>query len=163
MAFGKEIKRIKLGQKLTAARVAEILGVSQDRLTKWMQKDLNPREEDIIKMERKMGMSVDEIMKLDKLPIIQKVPNNSTIHINMPVSEFTGERVELTAAMRAAIKVLTLKNIEQEVRISELEAKLFKDKTLKQSFSAVSLELEKMTEDEIKHILDEWRKKSVAP
>ena len=53
MAFGNEMKRIKDSQKLTAARMAEILGVSQDRLTKWMQKDLNPKEEDVITMERK--------------------------------------------------------------------------------------------------------------
>lgn len=77
MAFGKEIKRIKLNQKLTAGRLAEILGVNQDRLTKWMQKDLDPKEEDVSKIEKSLGMSLKEAMRLDRLPIVQKVPNSA--------------------------------------------------------------------------------------
>lgn len=84
---------------------------------------------------------------------------DKSINVSQSLSELTGERIELTAAMRAAIKILTLKCIEQEVKISEIEAKLLKDKTFMQSFSDVSLELEKKMQDETEHILDEWRKK----
>ena len=161
MAFGKEIKRIKENQKLTAARVAEILGVSADRLRKWMQKDLNPKEDDVIIMERKLGMSIEEIMNLEKLPLIQKVPNSDeTIYVNdKDLFEFAGNRVELIAAMRAAIKILTLRNIEMDVKLSELESKVAGGKIPTRSFADVSLKLEKMMQDASERILDEWRKK----
>ena len=157
MAFGKEIKRIKNNQKLTAARVAEILGVSQDRLTKWMQKDLNTKEDDRIKIEKNLGMTIEEIMKLEKLPLLQKVPNNQPIDVTDDEKDFIGNRVEVTAAIRAAVKILTLVNIEMDVKLSELEAKI--NKTPIRSFADVSLKIERMMQDESERILDEWRKK----
>lgn len=103
-------------------------------------------DELLLKAKKKIGDALNNVSK-------------NTINVTRDLPELVGERIELTAAMRAAIKILTLKCIEQEVKISDLESKLLKDKTVKQSFSDVSLELEKMMQDETEHILDEWRKK----
>lgn len=108
------------------------------------------------------GVSDELLAKAKKkFQDMKKNTSNDTINVTQNVSEFAGERIELTAAMRAAIKILTLRNIEQEVRISEIEGRLSKpnEKISKQSFSDVSLKVEKMMQDETERILDEWRKK----
>ena len=143
MAFGKEIKRIKDRQKLTAARLAEILGVSQDRLTKWMQKDLNPKEEDIVTMERKLGMSVEEIMKLDKLPTGQEVPNDS-IKFKDALGITIENQIEILATGRTILSIL-----------AELQA------PLKKGFLPTQLSntYRKMVKDEVELIRDELKRK----
>jgi len=107
------------------------------------------------------GVSDELLIKAKK--VVQAVPENvskNTINVTRDLPELVGERIELTAAMRAAIKILTLKSVEQEVKISEMERLLKPGENIpKQSFSDVSLELERRMQDETEHILDEWRKK----
>lgn len=80
--------------------------------------------------------------------------SKKTINVTMDLPGLVGERIELMAAVRAAVKILTLKHIELEVKISEL-----KNDSPKQSFSDLSLEIERMMKDETERLLDEWRKK----
>ena len=143
MAFGKEIKRIKDKQKLTAARISEILGVSQDRLTKWMQKDLDPKEEDVITMEGKLGMSIEEIMKLEKLPTVQKVPNDS-IQFNDALGVTIENQIEILATGRTILSIL-----------AELQA------PLKKGFLPTQLSntYRKMVKDEVELIRGELKRK----
>lgn len=143
MAFGKEIKRIKENQKLTAGRLAQILGVSQDRLTKWMQKDLNPKEDDVMRIETKIGMTLDEIMKLDRLPSIQKVPND--INFNDALGITIENQIEVLATGRTILSIL-----------AELQA------PLKKGFLPTQLAntYRKMVRDEAELIRDELKRKS---
>ncbi len=143
MAFGKEIKRIKENQKLTAGRLAQILGVSQDRLTKWMQRDLNPKEEDVLTIESRLGMTLDEIMKLDRLPSIQKVPNDITFNDALGIT--IENQIEVLATGRTILSIL-----------AELQA------PLKKGFLPTQLAntYRKMVRDEAELIRDELKRKS---
>lgn len=71
MGIGKEIKRIRENSHLTAEQLASGAGIDVGRLRKWEQKDMKPRLEDALKLEKYFGIS------LDKLNIIQKVPESS--------------------------------------------------------------------------------------
>ncbi|WP_315821448.1 helix-turn-helix transcriptional regulator [Paraflavitalea speifideaquila] len=64
MAFGKEIKRLRDGINLSAQKLADLIGIDAERLRKWEQKDLNPREEDVLKIESYFGLRLEEIMGL---------------------------------------------------------------------------------------------------
>jgi hypothetical protein len=109
---------------------------------------------------KKMNEVPQEV--IEKAESLLKTNNVSdeTIYVkDKDLHEFAGSRVELIAAMRAAIKILTLRNIENEVKLSELESKLSGGKNTILSFAEVSLKLERMMQDESERILDEWRKK----
>lgn len=80
MAFGKEIKRLKEKERISAQKLAGILGVDEDRLRKWMEKDFNPRDEDARTIEERFGMSLDEICKLERLPKFLFVPRETSDH-----------------------------------------------------------------------------------
>lgn len=102
---------------------------------------------------------IEKARKLIETKNVSQETNNDTIKVRQEEKDFIGDRVELTAALRAAIKILTLRNIEAEVKLSELEAKVTDGKTPILSFADVSLKIERMMQDETERILDEWRKK----
>lgn len=143
MAFGKEIKRIKENQKFTAGKLAQILGVSQDRLTKWMQRDLNPKEEDVLTIESRLGMTLEEIMKLDRLPVVHKVPNDITFNDAFGIT--IENQIEVLATGRTILSIL-----------AELQA------PLKKGFLPAQLAniYRKMVKDEAELIRDELKRKS---
>lgn len=74
MAFGREIKRLRDSIHLSAQKLADLIGIDAERLRKWEQKDLNPREEDLARIEQFFGLPLEEIMKLDNLRAAQMVP-----------------------------------------------------------------------------------------
>lgn len=73
MAFGKEIKRLREKANLSAQKLADAIGIDADRLRKWEQKDMDPRDEDTKKIEAYFGMGITEVMLLDALKF-QEVP-----------------------------------------------------------------------------------------
>jgi transcriptional regulator with XRE-family HTH domain len=81
MAFGKEIKRLRKASNIPAVKIAGYIGVPPDRLYKWEQNDLNPKDEDTIKIERVFGMDINKLMSLEKLPKFKNVP---TIYKEVP-------------------------------------------------------------------------------
>lgn len=81
MAFGREIKRLRNKQKLSAEKLAKLLGVNAERLRKWEQNDSDPKDEDTKTIESKLGMSIDQVKNLKELPKFQNVPSE-TLEIN---------------------------------------------------------------------------------
>lgn len=75
MGFGKHIKNLRNKKRISAEKLAIILGVDADRLRKWEAKDMSPRENDTRSIENAFGMKMDEILNLEELPDFQKVQN----------------------------------------------------------------------------------------
>lgn len=75
MAFGYHIRELRKKQRISAEKLADLLGVDAGRLRKWEQNDSTPRHEDIERIEAAMGMTMAQIMDLDQLPSLKKVPN----------------------------------------------------------------------------------------
>lgn len=101
MGFGTHIKQLRLAKRLSAEKLARLLGVDADRLRKWEQKDLMPREADLAKIEAAFGMKMDAILKLKELPEFKKVPiPNKDI---VKVSEGTDEEA---LQQKAIVKTL---------------------------------------------------------
>jgi transcriptional regulator with XRE-family HTH domain len=66
MAAGKEIKRLRELQKLSAATVSNYIGVDTERLRKWESRDADPKDsEDINKVEAYFGCTLEELAVLD--------------------------------------------------------------------------------------------------
>jgi DNA-binding XRE family transcriptional regulator len=140
--------RAKMGK--TQKEMAEYLGVSYVTYQEM--------EKGIVKSVKVLNILKDKTGYASSTK--QNMYDDETIYIkDKDLHEFTGDRVELIAAMRAAIKILTLRNIENEVKLSELESKLSGGKNPTLSFAEVSLKLERMMQDEGERTLDEWRKK----
>lgn len=78
MAFGKEIKRLRDSINLSAQKLADLIGIDAERLRKWEQKDLNPREEDVARIETYFGLPLEGIMNLENLRAAQMVPRLNT-------------------------------------------------------------------------------------
>lgn len=68
MAFGKELKRIRLASGMSGKKLADRLGINQEKLKKWELNDLDPRSEDKIIIEGEFQMKIEEIEKLSSLP-----------------------------------------------------------------------------------------------
>jgi transcriptional regulator with XRE-family HTH domain len=87
MAFGKEIKRLRRESKISAQKLADMIGISADRLRKWEENDHDPRIEDVQLIEAFFGMSIEEIMKLKSIKKFVIVPNTNTLNKQLPLGE----------------------------------------------------------------------------
>jgi len=67
MSFGKEIKRLREDVPISAQKLADYIGIDADRLRKWEQKDMDPRHEDVVKIEAFFGMDLKAIMGLKSI------------------------------------------------------------------------------------------------
>lgn len=93
MAFGTEIKRLREASKASAQLFADAIGISADRLRKWEQRDLDPRYEDAAKIEAYFEMSIQELIKLKKLPKFLIVPDEmSNLTISEPETSYINQR-----------------------------------------------------------------------
>jgi phage repressor protein C with HTH and peptisase S24 domain len=68
MGFGTEIKRLRNDAKVSANKLANLIGIDSERLRKWEQRDIEPKFEDRIKIEKFFGKTLELICKLDKIP-----------------------------------------------------------------------------------------------
>lgn len=92
MAFGKEIKRLRDSINLSAQKLADQIGIDAERLRKWEQKDLNPRDEDVARIEQFFGLPLDEIMQLDHLRAARMVPRAHADAIQQAVTRLIEAR-----------------------------------------------------------------------
>src|SRR5688572_25603176 len=75
MATGKEIKRLR--GKISAARVAELIGVDADRLRKWEERDTDPKDTgDVEKVEAYFGVTLSELADLTNFDFVKKPKGN---------------------------------------------------------------------------------------
>lgn len=80
MAFGADIKRLREESRISAQKLADLIGIDAERLRKWEQKDLSPRDQDTKKIEKFFGISLEEIGKLHSIKKFLKVPNDALDH-----------------------------------------------------------------------------------
>ncbi|WP_276484844.1 helix-turn-helix domain-containing protein [Paraflavitalea pollutisoli] len=92
MAFGKEIKRLRDSINLSAQKLADLIGIDAERLRKWEQKDLNPREEDVARIEQFFGITLEEVMQLEHLRAARLIPRTNTDNLQQAVARITEAR-----------------------------------------------------------------------
>ena len=66
------------GINLSAQKLADLIGIDAERLRKWEQKDLNPRDEDVARIEQYFGLPLEEIMQLEHLRAASLAPRATT-------------------------------------------------------------------------------------
>lgn len=67
MPAGNEIKRLRIKAQKSAAEVAALMGVNAERLRKWEQRDVDPKDSaDINRVEKFFGTSLDNLSKLNE-------------------------------------------------------------------------------------------------
>lgn len=76
MAFGKELKRLREASKFSAQQVADDLKISAHKLRKWEERDIDPTPSDQKRIEQSYKMSLEELVRLDKLPSVEIVKIN---------------------------------------------------------------------------------------
>lgn len=108
MGFGKEIKRLReqvKPKKISAQKLADILGVSADKLRQWEQRDADPVDyADIEKIEKKLGISIQDISSLQYLPKFVK-PQASTFSRANADEIVIEALIEIIASLRALLLV----------------------------------------------------------
>lgn len=99
MAFGKEIKRLREASNISAAKLASYIGVPVDRLYKWEQKDLTPKDDDQEKIEQAFNMEMNKIVSMEKLPKFQNFPiiNKKIPNIYETVGDMETRLIKLEA------------------------------------------------------------------
>ena len=68
MGFGTEIKRLRNNAKISAKKLADLIGIDSERLRKWELNDQGPRHEDKLIIEKYFGNSLEAIMKWEEIP-----------------------------------------------------------------------------------------------
>lgn len=98
MGVGAELKRIRIeNNKISVLKLATRVGVDPERWRKWEAKDLNPRDEDSVLIEKFFGVPISDLHLIHKITISSNVPGkkpndstNSTIKIKRAyVENFT--------------------------------------------------------------------------
>lgn len=64
--FGENIKELRKERNLTQKELAEIIGVSQSAIYFWEKEINEPTAGALVKMAKFFGVSVDEILSLEK-------------------------------------------------------------------------------------------------
>lgn len=77
MGFGAELKRLREGVNISANKLAKLIGVDAERLRKWEQKDMSPRDEDTALIEKFFGVAIQDVGKLSSLKEFLNVPKNA--------------------------------------------------------------------------------------
>lgn len=76
MAAGKEIKRLR--GKLAASKAAAFIGVDPEKLRKWEQRDVDPKDyADILAVEHYFGCHIKDLSKLDNFQFSPKPTNGA--------------------------------------------------------------------------------------
>lgn len=63
MTFGEQLKTYRTGKKLSQEKVAELLGVSRQAVTKWENGQTMPSSENLVALSSLYGVSLDELAK----------------------------------------------------------------------------------------------------
>jgi hypothetical protein len=71
MAAGKEIKRLR--GSISAQKIADLIGISAEKLRKWEQRDADPKDiQDIRQIEWYFGCKLENLTNLDNFNFVQK-------------------------------------------------------------------------------------------
>lgn len=86
MAAGKEIKRLR--GNMSAQEAATLIGVDVDRLRKWEQRDVDPKDSgDILRVENFFGLPISDLPKLDNFQWTSKSGSKTNVDTVHSLSE----------------------------------------------------------------------------
>lgn len=121
MAAGKEIKRLR--GNVSAAKAASLMGVDPDRLRKWEERNVDPKDVgDINAVENYFGCTLKELESLDKFQFgpKEKVPvkePESEDFLKRAILNLTEDKLESTAVIKRLTGLLEL---QAKVYLSQL-------------------------------------------
>jgi transcriptional regulator with XRE-family HTH domain len=127
MAFGKEIKRLREKASWSAQKTADQLGVKVERLRKWEQRDLDPRDEDALLIEKFFNLPIAEIKKVDDIRKFHKVPNMENHKESTGESDYKEKYIRLLEELRqqdlANLTVLKemIDDLHESVKLNKAE------------------------------------------
>jgi len=75
MAFGAELKRLRKATKVSVPDWGKFFGIPKDRIYKWERRNKDPDDEDRELIESYYSMTLEQLQKLDRLPIVQNSHN----------------------------------------------------------------------------------------
>jgi transcriptional regulator with XRE-family HTH domain len=61
-----ELKRLRKGKNLTQAKLSELSGVSQSKISEYEAGKVEPRIEAVIRLSRALDCTLDELMGIEK-------------------------------------------------------------------------------------------------
>ena len=65
MAVGERISELRKRKEISQEKLAEMVGVSRQAVTKWENGNANPDTENLIRLAEIFGVSLDELCKVD--------------------------------------------------------------------------------------------------
>lgn len=127
MSVGRELKRIRIANKLSAAKFAKHVGIDADRLRKWEVDLGSPKDEDESIIEGYFGVPIDELSNIDKFQFSsKKVPRGTKKSDEIAVLQ--AQVKELTRALAQLNETVTKKpaldfylEIEKRMRVAITE------------------------------------------
>jgi transcriptional regulator with XRE-family HTH domain len=127
MAFGKEIKRLREKASWSAQKAADQLGVKVERLRKWEQRDLDPRDEDATLIEKYFNLPIAEIKKVDDIRKFHKVPNSENRKESTAEDDYKEKYIRLLEELRkqdqlslTALKEM-IDDLHESVKLNQAE------------------------------------------
>ena len=63
MSLGEKISDLRKKNGISQEKLAELLGISRQAVTKWENKNANPDTENLIRLAEFFGVSLDELCK----------------------------------------------------------------------------------------------------
>lgn len=139
MAFGKEIKRLREDVPISAQKLADIIGIDADRLRKWEQKDLDPRHEDAMLIERFFGIDLKSVMALKS---IKKFLNTQAGTIEN--TKKAKERIKFEADDKTLLMELIRESRRTKATVNVLRIAVARLIATSEELPALSLEKEKV-------------------
>ena len=88
LEVGKELKRIRELNELSARKFAQYIGIDADRLRKWESAGHNPKEEDALLIEDYFKVGLEDLNKIQKFQFFSKAKDN--VKVEEPAGTITG-------------------------------------------------------------------------
>ena len=161
MAFGAEIKRLREDARISVQKIADKIGVDAGRWRKWEEKDLTPREEDVLKIESFFGMDIGKIIALKSIKKFLNVQNG---HNNLDGDSSSGlpTSILITKDLGKTIGNIEEKLLRLEATVTILSITLAETiaKITGKTIAGISVEISKAIDEEADRLYGELHKKS---
>ena len=161
MAFGAEIKRLREDARISVQKIADKIGVDAGRWRKWEEKDLTPREEDVLKIESFFGMDVRRVMALKSIKKFLNVQNGHS-ELSGDGSPNLPDSIIATKDLGKTIGGIEEKLLRLEATVTILSLTLAETiaKTTGKPIAGISVEISKAIDEEADRLYGELHKKS---
>lgn len=164
MTIGEFIKKYRLRYRLSSRKFAlSFLNIGESgksRMEKWEQGKGSPKDEDAELIKKYFAVSSlgelteDYLNQLISELVPRGTPGHEKITIEKSLEDFLAQGIEERESLSASVSVLKAKLVELMVIVS----KLTKEKPMR-SYSEISLDVDRMMQDELKHRLERLKHK----